>query len=150
MQVVEQIFHKNSETHIRDTVSIMNVLSLQFSLSNDFLSFEFKLMSKVTNFREDIIRDINPYLQNCESKRREIQQSIQNIYRPALAERAELRAKWVSVSCPVQWTPTPHWRNAGHEVKGLEQPDFSVTECGVICIESKKHRSEDLLQICRL
>ena len=44
----------------------MNVLSLQFSLSNDFLSFEFKLMSKVTNFREDIIRDINPYLQNCE------------------------------------------------------------------------------------
>ena len=63
---MEQIFHKNSETHIRDTVSIMNVLSLQFSLSNDFLSFEFKLMSKVTNFREDIIRNINPYLKNCE------------------------------------------------------------------------------------
>ena len=71
MQVVKQIFHKNSETHIRDTVSIMNVLSLQFSLSNDFLSFEFKLMSKVTNFREDIIRNINPYLQNCESRETE-------------------------------------------------------------------------------
>ena len=65
-------------------------------------------MSKVTNFREDIIHDINPYLQNCERETGD-SQSIEYLQAGGQLGRAQLRAKWVSVSCPrnpVQWTPS--------------------------------------------
>ena len=58
-------------------------------------------MSKVTNFREDIIHDINPYLQNCERETGD-SQSIEYLQAGGQLGRAQLRAKWVSVSCPRQ------------------------------------------------
>ena len=144
MQVVAKIFHKNSEPHTRDIVAIMSDSTHPsrprlplFSLSNDFSSFEFKLMSKVTNFTGDIIRDINPYLENCETETgdsgfdRRITTGDQSSTRArSIASQVGFRFLSAAISCSMDSDSA--LKKCWTRSKGSEP------QCGVICIESKK------------